>query len=106
MTKTIRLKVNGRPITLDTDEDRTLLWVLRGDLELTGTKYGCGEGICGSCTVLVDGEVWFHRRTGVRLAVRILPDAVVVIDTVREATVSPCAEASTLRISSLMPSAK
>ena len=41
--------------TLATEEDRTLLWVLRTDLGLTGTKYGCGIGACGSCTVVVDG---------------------------------------------------
>jgi len=56
MTKSIRFRLNGRPLTLTTDENRTLLWVLRTDLELTGTKYGCGEGHCGSCTVLVDGN--------------------------------------------------
>jgi nicotinate dehydrogenase subunit A len=51
---TIQFTLNGKPITLDTDPSRTLLWVLRTDLELTGTKYGCGVGQCGSCTVLVD----------------------------------------------------
>jgi len=56
MTKTIRFRLNGKPTTLETDGDRTLLWVLRTDLGLTGTKYGCGEGICGSCTVVVGGE--------------------------------------------------
>ncbi len=56
MTKTIRFRLNGKPTTLETDGDRTLLWVLRGDLGLTGTKYGCGEGICGSCTVVVNGQ--------------------------------------------------
>lgn len=56
MTKTIRFRLNGKPTTLETDGDRTLLWVLRTDLSLTGTKYGCGEGICGSCTVVVGGE--------------------------------------------------
>jgi len=56
VTKPIRFQLNGRPIALDTDEDRTLLWVLRTDLALTGTKYGCGEGLCGSCTILVDGR--------------------------------------------------
>ncbi|MFI5165686.1 MAG: (2Fe-2S)-binding protein [Thermoanaerobaculales bacterium] len=53
MTKTIRFHLNGKPTTIETDGDRTLLWVLRTDLGLTGTKYGCGEGICGSCTVVV-----------------------------------------------------
>jgi aerobic-type carbon monoxide dehydrogenase small subunit (CoxS/CutS family) len=56
MRKPVVFDLNGRSITLNTDEDRTLLWVLRTDLELTGTKYGCGEGICGCCTVLVDGK--------------------------------------------------
>lgn len=56
MKTSIHFRLNGRPTTLDTDDGRTLLWVLRGDLALTGTKYGCGEGVCGACTVVVDGE--------------------------------------------------
>ena len=56
MNRTLRFQLNGKPVELKTDDERTLLWVLRGDLEATGTKYGCGEGICGSCTVVVDGE--------------------------------------------------
>jgi len=56
MTETIRFTVNGRPVTLNTDPSRTLLWVLRTDLALTGTKYGCGVSQCGSCTVIVEGR--------------------------------------------------
>jgi aerobic-type carbon monoxide dehydrogenase small subunit (CoxS/CutS family) len=54
--ETIRFTLNGEAVRLDTEVDRKLLWVLRTDLEKTGTKFGCGEGFCGSCTVLVDGE--------------------------------------------------
>jgi aerobic-type carbon monoxide dehydrogenase small subunit (CoxS/CutS family) len=53
MTETISFKLNGKPVKLDVDGDRKLLWVLRTDLELTGTKYGCGMNLCGACTVVV-----------------------------------------------------
>ena len=56
MKRYIGFRLNGKPQTLETNPDRRLLWVLRTDLELTGTKYGCGSGYCGSCTVIVDGE--------------------------------------------------
>ncbi len=52
----ITFKLNGKETTIDAPEDSRLLWVLRDDLDLTGTKYGCGKGVCGSCTVLVDGR--------------------------------------------------
>src|SRR3954453_2486145 len=50
------IRVNGSLRRIDADPDRSLLSVLRDDLDLTGAKYGCGEGRCGACTVLVDGE--------------------------------------------------
>lgn len=55
MEKTITFNLNGQTKTVTTDPDRPLLEVLREDLDLTGTKYGCGESQCGACTVLVDG---------------------------------------------------
>jgi aerobic-type carbon monoxide dehydrogenase small subunit (CoxS/CutS family) len=56
MLETIRFKLNGRPVRLEVDGERALLWVLRTDLGVTGPKYGCGEGLCGACTVLADNE--------------------------------------------------
>jgi nicotinate dehydrogenase subunit A len=53
MKESISFRLNGKPIQLDVDGDRTLLWALRTDLGLTGTKYGCGESFCGACTVVV-----------------------------------------------------
>ena len=50
------LNVNGRPVKVDVPADMPLLWVLRDVLHFRGTKFGCGEGLCGACTVLLGGE--------------------------------------------------
>jgi carbon-monoxide dehydrogenase small subunit len=56
MKEIIQFTLNGKPTSVEVEGDRMLLWVLRTDLGLTGTKYGCGESLCGSCTVVVDKE--------------------------------------------------
>jgi aerobic-type carbon monoxide dehydrogenase small subunit (CoxS/CutS family) len=56
MEETIRFELNGKKIEMLLDPDRTLLWVLRNKFGLTGTKYGCGMGFCGACTVLLEQE--------------------------------------------------
>jgi len=56
MEQTIRFTLNDKPRELTLDSERRLIWVLRTDIGLTGTKYGCGRGLCGSCTVLVDEQ--------------------------------------------------
>ncbi len=55
--------INGRPVTVEADGDTRLLWVLREHLKLTGTKYGCGIGQCGACTVHIDGNATFACLT-------------------------------------------
>jgi aerobic-type carbon monoxide dehydrogenase small subunit (CoxS/CutS family) len=54
MKENISFKLNGKSVTLNVEGDRKLLWVLRTDLGLTGTKYGCGASLCGACTVVID----------------------------------------------------
>jgi len=56
MEKIIHFKLNGQEKNLTLDRERMLLWVLRTDYDLIGAKYGCGEGFCGACTVLVNNE--------------------------------------------------
>jgi len=66
MMENIKFTLNDKPVSLTVDGDRKLLWVLRTDLGLTGVKYGCGEALCGSCTVLVDNEAVFSCQTAIR----------------------------------------
>jgi len=56
MKETIDFRLNGTPTRLEVEGDRMLLWVLRTDLGLTGTKFGCGASLCGACTVIVGNE--------------------------------------------------
>lgn len=56
MKETIDFRLNGKPTKLEVEGDRTLLWVLRTDLGLTGTKFGCGISLCGACTVILGKE--------------------------------------------------
>jgi aerobic-type carbon monoxide dehydrogenase small subunit (CoxS/CutS family) len=56
MAETIAFMLNDKPVSVTTDGQRPLLWVLRTDLGLTGTKFGCGQAHCGACTVLIDNK--------------------------------------------------
>jgi carbon-monoxide dehydrogenase small subunit len=56
MERTISFTLNGKPASVKVDDERMLLWVLRSDLGLTGTKFGCGEALCGACTVIVNNQ--------------------------------------------------
>jgi len=56
MKETVKFRLNGKPVSLEVEGERKLLWVLRTDLGLTGTKYGCGESLCGACTVVLNKE--------------------------------------------------
>jgi len=66
MIEAIQFKLNDKPINLRVDGERMLLWVLRTDLGVTGPKYGCGEGLCGACTVLVNKEATLSCQTPVK----------------------------------------
>ena len=64
--RSISFTVNGTPRQLAVEDDRRLLWVIRDDLGLTGTKFGCGVAACGSCTVLVDGKAVRSCTTAIK----------------------------------------
>ncbi|HUN87552.1 MAG TPA: (2Fe-2S)-binding protein [Terriglobales bacterium] len=56
MQRTVSFTLNDKPTSVDVDDERMLLWVLRSDLGLTGTKFGCGMSLCGACTVILENE--------------------------------------------------
>lgn len=64
----IRLSINGNPFVFEGDPEKPLLWVLREDAGLTGTKYGCGVAVCGACTVHLDGVATRSCSTSVEMA--------------------------------------
>lgn len=66
MEENVQFKLNGKSTRLTVDSDRMLLWVVRTDLGLTGTKYGCGEGHCGACTVIVNNEAVRSCQTSMK----------------------------------------
>ena len=66
MMENIHFKLNDDPVKLSVDGERMLLWVLRTDLGVTGPKYGCGAGLCGACTVLVDNKALLSCQTPVK----------------------------------------
>ncbi|MFZ1377720.1 MAG: (2Fe-2S)-binding protein [Geothrix sp.] len=65
MDATVSFVLNGKPVTVSSPRDRMLVWVLRDELGLTGTKVGCEAGLCGACTVLVDSEATLSCSTAV-----------------------------------------
>jgi len=81
MDATISFTVNGQRRTVTTDPARPLLYVLREDLQLTGTKYGCGEAQCGACSVLMEGKRIFSCRMPVE---RVADKAIVTIEGLAE----------------------
>lgn len=66
MKESINFKLNDKPVNITVDGERMLLWVLRTDLGVTGPKYGCGEELCGACTVLIDDEAYLSCQTPVK----------------------------------------
>lgn len=62
------LTINRKPVSVTADADKPLLWVLREELKMPGTKFGCGQGLCGACTVLLDGQAVRSCQTPVSAA--------------------------------------
>lgn len=62
-TSMTQFTINGSPVELNTDPESTLLWVLHEQLDLPGTRFGCGQGLCGACTIHIDGVAAFSCQT-------------------------------------------
>ena len=77
MPNVTTLNVNGKKLRVDVDSQTPLLYVLRDELNLTGTKYGCGEAKCGACTVLVEGQ---HMRSCVTTVARVSGKQITTIE--------------------------
>jgi len=91
MAKVTSLTVNGKKLAVDVDSTVSLLSVLRNDLDLTGSKYGCGEGQCGACTVLIDGQ---PMRSCITQVGRAVGKQIVTIEGLeKEGTLHPLQEA-------------
>jgi len=76
----IQLNVNGKPYQVDVAPDTPLLWVLRDTLQFTGTKYGCGKGLCGACTVHLDGVAIRSCQTPVSAAAKKRINTIEMVD--------------------------
>jgi len=88
---TVSFTLNGKPTQLSGDENRMLLWVLRDDLGLTGTKFGCGVAICGACVVHVDGQ---PMRACVTPLAAVAGKQVTTIEAVHESRVGAAVQAA------------
>ncbi|MEN8187233.1 MAG: (2Fe-2S)-binding protein [Bacteroidota bacterium] len=84
------LNINGKVYSVDVSEDTPLLWVLRDHLNLLGTKYGCGIGVCGSCTVLLDGS---PTRSCVVYLPQVIGKSITTIEGLSENNSNPVQEA-------------
>ena len=82
--------INGSKVEVDKDPQSSLLWLLREHLQLTGTKYGCGAGLCGACTVHVDGEAFFSCITSLE---SVAGKSITTIEGLDEATARPLQKA-------------
>ena len=84
MARVTALNVNGKKMKVDVDSSTSLLTVLRDNLNLTGSKYGCGEGQCGACSVLLDGEVeTLAEREDAARVVRHLTGVAAIVNHIR-----------------------